>query len=107
MASVNASAVQLDKTSHKAHSPRHNLPITSTMFLDALMGSLSARTDDQRCLFTLCLLYAFIQNEGTYMQLCGMVNFTVAFGFNEGVHRMLLEAFSLVSNSNVRFINNS
>ena len=51
-------------TSSQTHTPRHNLPITSTMFLDALMSSLSARTDDQRCLFTLCLLYALVQNKG-------------------------------------------
>lgn len=49
--------------------PRHNMPITSTMFLDSLMSSLSARTDDQRCLFTLCLLYALVHNKGTIISL--------------------------------------
>ena len=51
------------------HTPRHNLPIASTVFLDALMSSLSARTDDQRCLFTLCLLYALVQNKGSHFCL--------------------------------------
>ena len=41
------------------------------MFLDALMSSLSARTDDQRCLFTLCLLYALVQNKGENVVLVG------------------------------------
>lgn len=60
------SASPLPTSSHPhSHTPRHNLPITSTIFLDALMNSLSVRTDDQRCLFALCLLYALIQNKGT------------------------------------------
>jgi protein CLEC16A len=72
-------SAELTSTYH-AHTARHNLPITSTMFLDALMSALSARTDDQRCLFTLCLLYALVQNKG--------------------VHHKLLEAFSLLPSPN-------
>ena len=36
------------------------------MFLDVLMGALSVRNDDSRCLFTLCLLLAMTENEGKY-----------------------------------------
>ena len=63
-------AEQSRSASYHTHTPRHNLPISSTMFLDALMSSLSARTDDQRCLFTLCLLYALVQNNGVCTDIC-------------------------------------
>ena len=63
-------AEQSSGASYQSHTPRHNLPISSTMFLDALMSSLSARTDDQRCLFTLCLLYALVQNNGVCTDIC-------------------------------------
>lgn len=43
---------------------RHGIPIISTVFLDAVMGSLSVRADDSRCLFSLCLLYAIMGNKG-------------------------------------------
>ena len=63
--------------SYHTHTSRHNLPVTSTMFLDALMNSLSARTDDQRCLFTLCLLYALVQNKGELLsELCILVSWS-------------------------------
>lgn len=59
----------------ECHTPRHGIPIANTVFLDTLMGALSVRTDDARCLFTLCLLYAMTENKG--------------------IHPKLLEAFSL------------
>lgn len=68
------------------------------MFLDALMNSLSARTDDQRCLFTLCLLYAIIQNKGTCALSVQCIPMKLSI---VGVNRKLLEAFSLLSSPNV------
>lgn len=65
------------------------------MFLDVLMNALSVRNDDSRCLFTLSLLLAMIQNEGACSNnLVLWTNFHCCL-HNLGVHPKLLEAFSL------------
>ena len=58
------SSLVRQSSSHNRCSPHLGVPIASTVFLDALMGALSVRNDDSRCLFALSLIYAMLQNEG-------------------------------------------
>ncbi len=47
-------------------SPSHhgNIPVVSTVFLDALMSALAVRSDDSKCLFALALIYSLVKNKG-------------------------------------------
>ena len=55
---------------------RHDdIPVVSTVFLDALMSALSVRSDDSRCLFAITLIYSLVRNEGELLFLRVVVHF--------------------------------
>ena len=60
------------------------------------MAALSVRSDDSRCLFSLCLLYAMIKNGGQALQ-CHHGRCVITWGCPSlpGIHPKLLEAFCL------------
>lgn len=59
-------------------SPHLGIPVASTVFLDTLMGALSVKNDDSRCLFALCLIYAMLQNKGKEVSL-RLLNCCIAY----------------------------
>ncbi|XP_064406876.1 protein CLEC16A-like isoform X2 [Halichondria panicea] len=96
-------------------SPSHhgNIPVVSTVFLDALMSALAVRSDDSKCLFALALIYSLVKNKGVHPRLLEAFSLTPlssqgskATGYNNEVITLILSILdtSTVTSNCIRLV---